>query len=59
MNDDTQTYLGDAVYASFDRYGIELSTNSGVREHKIYLEPFVLRALVDYALKVGIMEQKA
>lgn len=41
-------YLGDSVYAEFDGYGINLTTNNGYPDdprNKIYLEPSVLRAL--------------
>lgn len=44
--DDTQTYLGDGVYASHDGYAIAIWTSDGIRQsEKIYLEPEVLAAL--------------
>jgi len=42
-------YLGDSVYADFDGYGITLTTNNGLgATNKIYMEPFVLKALNDF-----------
>ena len=35
-------YIGDAVYASFDGYGIELRLNSHDAERVVYLEPEVM-----------------
>lgn len=43
-----ETYLGDAVYASFDGYHIWLRTGDG-NNQRIALEPSVLRELFDYA----------
>jgi len=40
-----QTYLGDAVYASFDGYYIALTANPGGNEQTIYLEPAVWESL--------------
>jgi hypothetical protein len=50
MNDPYRNadYLGDAVYAIFDGYGIWLTTDSHRREeagNQIYLEPAVIDAL--------------
>jgi hypothetical protein len=45
---DKETYLGDAVYASFDGYQIWLRTGDG-NDNRIALEPEVFRALIDYA----------
>jgi hypothetical protein len=47
---DPETYLGDAVYASFDGYQIKLRTGDGTAQ-VIYLEPEVLDALVRFAAK--------
>jgi hypothetical protein len=44
-----KTYLGDSVYADFDGFGIELTTNNGLgASNTIYLEPQVLDALEKY-----------
>lgn len=44
--DDTQTYLGDGVYASHDGYGVWVWTSDGVRQsEKIFLDLSVLAAL--------------
>ena len=42
-----ETYLGDAVYASFDGYQIWLRTGDSGNQ-RIALEPAVLNALDDY-----------
>lgn len=41
---ENETYLGDAVYASFDGYQIKLRTGDG-NNNVIYLEPPVFAAL--------------
>jgi len=46
--EDNETYLGDAVYASFDGYQIKLRTGDG-NAQVIYLEPGVYGALVRFA----------
>lgn len=48
-----ESYLGDAVYASHDSYQIWLRTGDG-NDQRIALEPSVLRALVEYAKRIGI-----
>jgi len=45
---ENETYLGDAVYASFDGYQIWLRTGDG-NDNRIALEPPVLEALIRYA----------
>jgi len=42
-----ETYLGDAVYASFDGYHIWLRTGDG-NNQRIALEPSVFTALLKY-----------
>ena len=44
---ENETYLGDAVYASFDGYQIWLRTGDGGNQ-RIALEPLVLAALDAY-----------
>jgi hypothetical protein len=44
---DNETYLGDAVYASFDGYHIWLRTGDG-RDQRIALEPSVYANLIRY-----------
>lgn len=46
------TYLGDAVYASFDGYHIWLGLNSHTNQ-QIALEPAVVRELCVYAKRLG------
>ena len=44
-----KAYLGDAVYADFDGFGLVLTTEDGISEtNRIVLEPEVLRSLVEY-----------
>lgn len=44
----TKTYLGDGVYATFDGFQIELSTERDGRTEKIFLDPIVLANLNRY-----------
>ena len=46
MND--TIYLGDAVYAHYHGYGIELKLNDHRNECVVYLEPQVLQALTEF-----------
>jgi len=46
-------YLGDAVIASWDGAYIQLRTDDD-RRQVIYLEPDVYRALVAFAVRLGI-----
>lgn len=48
---DSETYLGDAVYASFGGYSIELRTGDG-NNQVIYLDKSVYDSLVVYAKEV-------
>jgi hypothetical protein len=51
-------YLGDSVYVAWDGYMLELTTNNGLgASNRIYLEPGVLRALVEYV--AGLSTQQA
>ena len=45
-----KTYLGDAVYAAFDRFGaLVLTTEDGIAiTNQIILEPEVIASLLDY-----------
>ena len=44
-----KVYLGDAVYAEFDDFGVVLTTEDGVSvTNKIVLEPEVIRAFEKY-----------
>ncbi len=44
---ENERYLGDAVIAKFDGYGIELRLDDGTFQ-KVYLEPEVYRALTEF-----------
>lgn len=50
--DENETYLGDAVYASFDGWQIKLTANGG--EQVIFLEPNVYAALERYAKSLTV-----
>ncbi len=56
MSDEEQsvpsTYLGDAVYASFDGYQIWLHLNDHRSPGLIALEPAVYASLRDYAKRI-------
>ncbi len=50
-----KTYLGDGAYADFDGYSVILTTEDGIRAtNTIVLEPEIMRALISYAMRVGI-----
>ena len=54
---DNKTYLGDGLYASFDGWMITLSAPREHGEHYIALEPEVFEALLQYAMKVGLLKK--
>lgn len=41
-------YIGDGVYVSYDGYGIEIRVNSHTNPPVAYLEPSVLKALMEF-----------
>jgi len=44
-----KVYLGDAVYAAYDGYGLVLTTEDGIQTtNTIYLEPEVVQSLLDF-----------
>jgi len=50
----TKEYLGDGVYARFDGYSIQITTENGIETtNDILLEPEVYRALRRYAARCG------
>lgn len=51
MTDDKQTYLGDALYASFDGYQIWLAANHPDNK-TVAIEPQVFAQLMHFAQKV-------
>jgi hypothetical protein len=54
----TKTYLGDAVYAEFNGFDVELTTEDGISAtNRIVLEPEVLRELLAYMARTeGLAE---
>ncbi len=55
---ENETYLGDAVYASFDGWQIKLRTGDG-NDQVIYLEPGVWKALSDFVARLRSDEEVA
>lgn len=49
------TYLGDAVYASFDGWNIWLHLNSQHSPGLVAIELRTLNALIEYAKRVGMI----
>ncbi len=48
-----KTYLGDGCYVDFDGYDLILTAEDGVNvNHRIVLEPYVYRALVEYVDRI-------
>lgn len=45
---DNPIYLGDAVYAYFDGYGVELKLNEHTSRCLIYMEPEVMQNLIEF-----------
>ena len=52
MSKREEEYIGDGIYASFDGYYIWLRAAREGGSHVIALEPYVLKELKKYALKV-------
>ncbi len=51
----SKDYIGDGVYAEFDDIGIWLKANDFNKPSDIiFLEPEVLRALINFADRVGM-----
>ncbi len=46
-----ETYLGDGLYASFDGFQVCLRAPRLGGDHKVYLEPTVLRDFIRYVVK--------
>jgi hypothetical protein len=49
-------YLGDGVYVGHDGYQVWLTTGSHHSPELVALDPEVLKALVNYAKRVGILQ---
>lgn len=49
---ENETYLGDAVYASFDGYQIKLRCSAPSEFAAIYLEPQTWYALEEFVKKI-------
>lgn len=56
----TKTYIGDGLYAINDGHGVVVTSENGVSIlNKIYLEPAVATALVDYlSQELGIINKQ-
>ena len=53
---DTDQYLGDGVYASYDGFGVILDLRGQDNTTRIYLEPAVFKQLVNYRERITKME---
>ena len=52
----SKSYLGDGVYIRTDGFSTILTTEDGISAtNEIYLEPDVLRKLIEYCRKKGIL----
>lgn len=52
----SKAYLGDGVYIRTDGFSTILTTEDGISAtNEIYLEPDVLRKLIEYCRKKGIL----
>ncbi|MHC6156587.1 hypothetical protein ACVSQB_33025 [Bradyrhizobium elkanii] len=49
---ETETYLGDGLYASFDGYQIQLRAPRPEGDHVVYLEPAVQVAFVKFIERI-------
>jgi hypothetical protein len=50
-------YIGDSVYATYDGYGIELTTENGMgATNHIFIEPSVLASLIKFAQQMGVIK---
>jgi len=57
-NEDTEVYLGDGLYASFDGYAITLRAPRMFDNHYVILEPEVQKKYIEFAKKVMPDETK-
>jgi hypothetical protein len=48
MSDDKRVYLGDGLYAFYDGHSVWLTTPRPDGEHRVCLEPDVIRAFIAY-----------
>jgi len=54
MNENPIAYIGDGVYVEYDGYGYWLLANDHLEPtDRIYLEPDVLKALNNFATRIG------
>jgi hypothetical protein len=48
--DGEKVYIGDGAFASFDGFGIWLTTSNGIEDtNRVFLEPAVFEALLRFA----------
>lgn len=53
---ENKIYLGDGAYAEYDGYGVKVTAENGIRAtDTVYLEPDVLKALINFAQKHGVI----
>lgn len=51
-----EIYLGDGLYAQFSGYDIKLRAPRENGDHEVYLEPWTLQHLIQYARDVGMLK---
>lgn len=49
-----QRYLGDGLYADCDGYQIRLYADRETGRHEVFLDRYVLEALIHYAKDLGL-----
>lgn len=55
--DKNKSYLGDGVYVRLENGVIVLTSENGIEvQNEIFIEPFVLFAVINYALQQGIIK---
>lgn len=55
--ENSKTYLGDGVYARIENGTLVLTSENGVVvQNEIFLESFVLFAVINYSLQQGIIK---
>lgn len=50
-----ETFLGDGVYVSHDRYAICLRAPRDGGDHVVYIEPWMMRELIRYCERIGML----
>ena len=54
---ETETYLGDGLYASYDGFMIMLRAPREAGDHYVGLEPEVFEYLLQFAMSIGWLKE--